>query len=202
MAKIENIEQLTAIIPGPGPKAGAKILDRLEEQAINFISRSPFLVMATTGDFGLELSPKGDDSGFVDIVDNKTLLIPERNGNQLALGLRNIIQNKKIGLIFFLPATNEVFRVLGTAELLDDRNLCQKLETRGKSAVLVIKVNIERAFFHCARSLKRGGLWNPESWGEPTRISIGKIISDAMGQPDLKDMIDDMSDKRNDELWI
>jgi PPOX class probable FMN-dependent enzyme len=202
MAQIATLDRLLQLVPDPGPKASAKILDRLDEQALAFVQRSPFVVMATDGEAGLELSPKGDDPGFVEILDPRTLLIPERNGNQLTLGLRNILANGRIGLMLFRPATEEVLRISGRARLLDDQDVCERLATRGKPAVLAIKVDIQRAFFHCPRSIKRAGLWQPESWDQPTRISMGKIIAQALGRPELQGAIDEISDQRNEELWI
>ena len=202
MAEIATLDRLLELIPDPGPKASAKILDRLDEQALAFARRSPFLVMATDGEAGFELSPKGDDPGFVEIVDPRTLLIPERNGNQLTLGLRNILANGRIGLMLFRPATEEVLRISGRARLLDDQDVCERLATRGKPAVLAIQVDVERAFFHCPRSIKRAGLWRPESWDAPTRVSMGAIIARALERPELKDAIDKISDERNEQLWI
>lgn len=202
MAEIATLDRLLQLVPDPGPKASAKILDRLDEQALSFVQRSSFVVMATDGEAGLELSPKGDDPGFVEILDPQTLLIPERNGNQLTLGLRNILANGRIGLMLFRPATEEVLRISGRARLLDDQDVCERLATRGKPAILAIRVDIQRAFFHCPRSIKRAGLWRPESWGQPTRISMGAIIAEALKRPELKDAIDEISDQRNEELWI
>src|SRR5579859_2191941 len=100
MAQIETIERLVELIPEPGPIASAKLLDRLDEQALAFVARSPFLLMATESEAGLEISPKGDDPGFTEIVDPGCLIIPERPGNQLKMGLRNILANGRIGLMF------------------------------------------------------------------------------------------------------
>jgi uncharacterized protein len=201
VARIETLERLTELIPEPSPVASAKLLDRLDEQAMEFIRRSPFLLLATDGEAGLDVSPKGDDPGFVEIVDERTLLIPERPGNQLKMGLRNILANGRIGLIFLCPATGDAVRVSGRASLHDDPELCQRLSSHGRPAILAIKVEIERAFFHCPRAILRAQLWKPEIWGEPMRISMGKIIGRAMARPDIADVIDKISDERNVELW-
>lgn len=201
MAQIETIERLTELIPDPSPVASAKLLDRLDEQAAAFIRRSPFLLMATDSEQGLDVSPKGDDPGFVEVVDERTLLIPERPGNQLKMGLRNILANGRIGLIFLCPATGDAVRVSGRASLHDDLDLCRSLRSHGKDAILVIRVEIERAFFHCPRAILRAQLWKPESWGEPMRISIGRIIGEAMSKPEMAEIIDQISDERNEDLW-
>ena len=202
MAQIQTIERLTELIPDPSPVASAKLLDRLDEQASAFIARSPFLLLATESDAGLEISLKGDDPGFVEIVDPRCLLIPERPGNQLKMGLRNILANGRIGLLFLCPATGDALRVTGRATLHDDPALCERLTSHGKAAILVIRVEIERAFFHCPRAILRAGLWRPESWGASMRISMGKIIGQAMGKPEIAGKIDEISDRRNEHLWV
>lgn len=202
MARIETIERLTELIPDPSAIAGAKVLDHLDEQALAFIARSPFLVMATENETGLDLSPKGDDPGFVHVLDNKTLLVPERNGNQLKMGLRNILANGRIGLMFFRPATGDVLRVVGRAELFDDAELCERLTSHGKPAILAIKVAVIRAFFHCPRAILRAQLWKSESWDAPDPVRMGKIYAAALARPEIEEYIDTIGDERNDELWI
>lgn len=202
MARIESIARLTELIPDPSAIAVAKVLDHLDEQALAFIARSPFLIMATDGGDGLDLSPKGDDPGFVHVLDNKTLLVPERNGNQLKMGLRNILSNGRIGLLFFRPATGDVLRVVGEAELFDDASLCERLTSHGKPAILAIRVTITRAFFHCPRAILRAQLWKPESWDAPSPVKMGKIYAAALARPEIEDYIDTVGEERNQELWI
>ena len=200
MARIETMERLRELIPAPSPTASAKILDHIDEQAHQFVRQSPFLIMTTMGGAGLEASPKGDVEGFVEILDDRTLLIPERNGNQLAMGLSNILRNGQIALLFFRPRTNETFRICGRASLLDDPDICERLAARGKPAVLAIRVEIERAFFHCGRAVLRSGLWDPDSWAEPWRVSIPRVIANAMGRPDMVDTIERISAERDNDL--
>ncbi len=193
---------MTALIPDPSAIAGAKVLDHLDEQALAFIARSPFLVMATENETGLDLSPKGDDPGFVHVLDDKTLLVPERNGNQLKMGLRNILANSRIGLMFFRPATGDVLRLIGRAQLFDDPELCARLTSPGKATILAIRVAIDRAFFHCPRAILRAQLWNSESWDAPDPVRMGKIYAAALAQPEIEEYIDMIGEERNGELWI
>jgi uncharacterized protein len=201
MAQITTIERLTEIIPDPSPRAGAKVLDHLDEQALAFIAQSPFLMLATEGPDGIEVSPKGDRPGFVAVLDERTLLIPERSGNQLKMGLRNIIANRRIALIFLCPATGDAVRASGVATLHDDADLCERLAVEGKTAKLVIRVDIERSFFHCPKAILRSNLWKPESWGDPIRVSYGKIYAKALGNPEIAEAFDEMSEQHNSELW-
>jgi len=202
MARIESIERLTELIPDPSAIAAAKVLDHLDDQALAFIARSPFLIMATENTTGIDLSPKGDDPGFVHVLDDRTLLVPERNGNQLKMGLRNILANGRIGLMFFRPATGDVLRVIGQAELYDDADMCERLTSHGKPAILAIRVTMTRAFFHCARAILRAQLWKPESWDAPSPVKMGRIYAAALARPEIEDYIDKIGDERNEELWI
>ncbi len=202
MAKIDSIERLTELIPDPSAIAAAKVLDHLDDQALAFIARSPFLIMATDNGEGLDLSPKGDDPGFVHVLDDKTLLVPERNGNQLKMGLRNVLANGRIGLMFFRPATGDVLRVVGRAELFDDADMCERLTSHGKPAILAIRVSVDRAFFHCPRAILRAQLWKPESWDAPLPVKMGKIYAAALARPEIEAYIDTIGDERNEELWI
>jgi PPOX class probable FMN-dependent enzyme len=201
MAVISTIESLREIIPEPHPTAFAKIRDRLCHQGVAFIERCPFLVLSTIGAWGVEVSPKGDHPGFVEIVDNGTLLIPERKGNQFALGLGNILADPRVGLLMIKPATDEVLRISGRATLINDPDVCARLSADGKPAVLAIRVEIDRAAFHCVRSARRAGLWNPETWDAPTRISFGKVYAEALQRSDVEQVFDELTEQSNAKLY-
>lgn len=201
MARITTHDALRALIPEPSPTAFAKIRDQLCDQGVAFIQRCPFLALSTVGAWGLEVSSKGDHPGFVEIVDRKTLLIPERKGNQFALGLGNILADPRVGLMMVRPATDEVLRISGRASLLDDRETCERLSADGKPAVLVIRVEIDRAAFHCVRSARRAGLWSPETWDAPSRISFGKIYAEALARPEVEKVFDDLTEESNSKLY-
>lgn len=201
MAQIETLDQLADIIPDPSPRAAAKLLDHLDEQALAFIARSQFMLIGTEGDAGIEISPKGDKPGFVEVVDEHTLLIPERPGNQLKMGLKNILANGRIALIFLCPPTGDAVRVTGTATLYDDADLCERFTMQGKPALLVMRVAIERAFFHCPRAILRSEIWKPETWDAPMKVSYGKIYAKALDKPEIEEMFDTISEERNADLW-
>lgn len=201
MAQISTMEQLRRIIPQPSDTAFAKIRDRLCAQGMAFIERSPFLALATIGGWGVEVSSKGDHPGFVEIVDDRTLLIPERKGNQFALGLGNILADPRVGLMMVRPATDEVLRISGRATLFDDIDICERLAIDGKPAVLIIKVEIDRAAFHCVRSARRAGLWKPETWDAPTHISFGKIYAESLKRPEVEEVFDRLTDESNSKLY-
>jgi PPOX class probable FMN-dependent enzyme len=182
MGRITSVEQLRTILPEPRATTKLKILPELDEQARDFIETSPFVFLATVDNSGaVEVSPKGDEPGFAKIENAKTLLIPERAGNNLAYGLQNILATGRIGLIFVRPRTGETLRVSGRAEVFDDAELLQQLGSEKRPALLAVRVHIEKCFFHCARSFLRARLWEPKSWPEAKRISFGKVIAPKMG---------------------
>jgi uncharacterized protein len=182
MARITTIEELRQVIPPPRETTKLKILPELDEQAIEFVETSPFVFLATVDKAGtVEVSPKGDEPGFARIENAKTLLIPERAGNNLAYGLQNILATGNIGLIFVRPNTGETLRVSGRAEVFNDAELLQQLGSEKRPALLAIRVHIEKCFFHCARSFLRAKLWDPASWGEAKRVSFGRVIAPKLG---------------------
>jgi uncharacterized protein len=183
--RIETVEELRALIGEPSPVVATKVTDTLDEFARAYIQRSPFLVMSTADAEGnQDVSPKGDGPGFVAIEDDRTLLIPDRKGNQLVFGLQNVLNNPHIGLIFLIPGTGETLRVNGTAELTRDPAILERLTARGKPAQLAIRVHIRECFFHCAKAFLRAQLWKPEAWGERHRVSLGAITSKRFGADD------------------
>lgn len=185
MARISTKEDLRRIITEPRPATRVKILDALDEQSIEFLKRCPFALIGTTAEDGtIEVSPKGDEPGFIRMEDPKTLLIPERVGNNLAFGLSNIIATGEIGIIALVPATGETLRISGTAEIHDDADLLASLSSLGKPALLATRVHIKHCYFHCARSIVRAKLWDPKAWPAPGRVSFGKIIAPRIGESD------------------
>ncbi|MEO8560110.1 MAG: MSMEG_1061 family FMN-dependent PPOX-type flavoprotein [Rhodospirillales bacterium] len=180
--RIVDEEQLRQILPPPRESTQSKVLDHLDEQGLEFLAASPFLLLATAGkDGAIEVSPKGDEPGFVQAEDPRTVLIPDRSGNNLAFGLTNILHNPHVGAIALLPATGETLRFSGQAEILADPALLERLSMRGRPALLAIRIRISHAYFHCAKSVLRSSLWQPEKWPAPKKISFGRIIGKKIG---------------------
>ena len=185
MGQLKSLEDLRRVIAEPRATTKSKILDALDEQSIAFLARCPFALVGTTAADGtIEVSPKGDDPGFIRVEDPRTLLIPERVGTNLAFGLSNMITTGTIGMICLVPATGETLRVSGTAEIYDDPDLLASLSSLGKPALLAMRVRIQHCYFHCARSIVRAKLWDPKAWPAPGRVSFGKIIAPRVGAGD------------------
>ena len=180
--RINSVEQLRELVGSPSELVPHKLWTELDETCMDFVKRSPFLLLATADAEGnQDVSPKGDGPGFVAIENETTLLIPDRSGNKLIFGLTNILANPHVGLIFLLPGTSETLRVNGTAELTTDPEILGRLSARGKPAVVAIRVNIKEVFYHCAKAFIRAQLWKPDTWSERLKISFGKILAAKMG---------------------
>ncbi|MGH7894545.1 MAG: MSMEG_1061 family FMN-dependent PPOX-type flavoprotein [Candidatus Binatia bacterium] len=180
--RITTTEELRAVIGEPSPATQIKVWPILEPPAREFIARSPFLVLSTAdADGHQDVSPKGDVPGFVAAPDERTLLIPDRKGNKLIMGLQNILGNPHVGVLFLVPGTNETLRVNGRAELTRDPAVCERLAARGQPALLAIRVTVDECFFHCAKAFLRAELWKPASWPTGVRVSFGKMFAAKLG---------------------
>ena len=179
---IRTPEALRKIVGAPMPGLDLKNEKTLNEFAVDFLARSPFLVLSTSdADGNLDASPKGDGPGFVLVEDEHTLVIPDRPGNKLAYGHLNILENPKVGVLFLVPGTPETLRVNGTAELSTEPALLERLVGRGRPAVLAIRIHVEEAFFHCAKAFIRSKLWKPDTWPERQKISFGRMLARRTG---------------------
>lgn len=188
--RIETLEALRARMGEPSKMVAAKVDDRLDDFARDFVARSPFLVLSTADARGrLDASPKGDAPGFVALEDDRTLVIPDRKGNKLLYGLENILQNPQVGVIFLVPGCEETLRVNGRAEISVDPELLAACAARGQDALLAIRVHVEEVFFHCAKAFRRSQLWRPETW-QPYKVSFGKIIAARMDRADDPQIVD------------
>ncbi len=157
-------EELRTIVPTPpNGTQDVKIIDHIDRHCRVWIERSPFLVMTTSDAEGrLDCSPKGDPAGFVKVIDEKTLAIPDRPGNRRFDGFTNIMQTGRIGLIFFVPNRNETVRVNGAAQVVRDLGLRQDMAIKGRVPELAVLVRVEEAFYHCGKAIIRSGLWAPD----------------------------------------
>ncbi len=192
--QLATVGAIRAIVGEPHKVTPMKVMDALDDVSIDFIRHSPFLLLSTVDTEGQpDVSPKGDDAGFVKVVDSRHLLIPDRKGNKLIFSLQNILANPRIGILFLVPGTEETLRVHGTAELTSDPEIVQELAARGQPALLAIRVTVEKCFFHCAKAFKRSQLWKPESWPSRLRISFGKMLASKLGGDGaLAKQIDDL----------
>lgn len=163
MTAIGDEAQLRELIGSPADAVLAKLSDRLNELTRQFVERSPFVCVATARpDGGLDVSPRGDPAGFVRVLDERTLLLPERPGNRIADTLTNLLHDPRVGLLFLIPGVGDTFRVNGRATLVEDPELLAASAVEGKVPALGILVAVEQAFTQCSKALVRSDLWNPE----------------------------------------
>lgn len=183
--KITSITMLEEKYGEPVERALWKEIGHINDHYRQFIEASPFLILATSGDKGLDCSPRGDPAGFVRVKDKNTLLLPDRKGNNRLDSLRNIIANDRVGLIFLVPNAGETIRVSGRAEILIDDELCQSFSIKGKPASSVLSITIEKAYFQCQKAIARSSLWDPAAYIDrkelPTAGQMAKYFSAKKG---------------------
>jgi PPOX class probable FMN-dependent enzyme len=169
---VTSIEQLESLYGEKNPSAILKEIDHLNASYRKLIEASPFVVVATGGPEGLDCSPKGDARGFVHILDEKTIAIPDRPGNNRLDGFRNILRDPRIALLFLIPGIGETMRVNGRASISIDPELMQSFAVNGKLPRCVLIVHVETAYFHCSKAIVRSKLWEAE-----TKIDRGSLPS-------------------------
>jgi len=164
-------DALRSLIGEPSALVQSKIADRLNELTRQFIERSPFLCLATSAaDGSCDVSPKGDPAGFVRILDDRTLLLPDRPGNRLADSLRNVLENPRVALLFVIPGVTDTFRVNGRAEIVTDPELLELCAVEGKVPKLAMRIQIEQAYTHCSKAFLRSNLWDPERFVDRSEL--------------------------------
>ena len=157
---VTSLDDLAKIYAKPLPRVAVKETDYITEIGRAFIAASPFLVLATSNGTTLDCSPKGDAPGFVQLLNDRTLLIPDRPGNNRIDGMKNLLANPKVGIIFMIPGSNNTYRVNGSAKISTDPELLKRFAVGGKPPRAVIVVAVEEAFNHCPKALVRAKLWD------------------------------------------
>jgi uncharacterized protein len=174
-------DALRAVVGTPSALALKKQLDALDAHSQDFVAHAPFVLVATASAAGqCDVSPKGDAPGFVRVLDARHLAIPDRPGNKRLDGMRNILENPHVGLIFLIPGRRETLRVNGRACITRDEALLASMEAQGKRPVLAIGVEVEEVYLHCAKAFIRSGLWQPERWPKTELLaSAAQMFWDA-----------------------
>jgi len=179
MSIIATIEQLEAIYGETALASTAKVADHVTRHYRVIIEKSPFVALATCGPEGLDCSPRGDRPGFVRIHDDKTLMMPDRRGNNRIDSLRNIVRDPRIGLLFLIPGSGTTLRINGRGQLSADPGLLESFRMDGKLPRTVIVMTVEEIYFQCARAIVRSDLWNPDKRVDPSELPTpGQILAD------------------------
>jgi PPOX class probable FMN-dependent enzyme len=184
---ITSAEGLREIYRDPSKPALAKQIDHLDQNCRAFIEHAPFLVLASTDDEGrCDVSPKGGPPGFVSVLDEHRLGIPDLSGNNRLDSMENLVRNAGIGLLFCIPGLDETLRVNGRAELTTDPDVLDACTVRDIRPRVVIGVNVEEAYIHCAKALRRAGLWEPEAWPDVSELpTVACMLRDHYAMPEL-----------------
>jgi uncharacterized protein len=182
---VREERELSEIVGGPTARSVQKERCALDQHCRAFIARSPFLLIATAGADGrCDISPKGDAPGFVVVLDDRRLVIPDRPGNRRLDGMRNLLANPHVGLIFLVPGREETLRVNGRAWVTRDPDLLRRSAVQGRTPLLAIGVEVEQCFLHCAKAFRRSRLWAHEKWPGPDALpSLACVLFDQI-RPD------------------
>ena len=182
--QITSREQLREVYPEPKGRTVRKVIDHLEEHCRAFIALSSFVLLSTAGADGKgDVTPRGDAPGYVAVLDDNTLAIPDRPGNNRLDSLQNVIENPEVGLLFLVPGFMETLRINGTAQIRTDQELSQRFAVAGRLPPSVLVVTVREAFLHCAKSIMRSRLWDADAQVERSLMpTIGQIISDQLGE--------------------
>ncbi|MDR7243033.1 MSMEG_1061 family FMN-dependent PPOX-type flavoprotein [Priestia megaterium] len=181
--QVKTKEELRRIVGPPNKLAHQKIIPYLDRHCREFIKHSPFVIIATANHKGIcDSSPRGDHAGFVQVVDEKRLLIPERRGNQKVDSMENILPNPQIGLLFLIPGIEETLRINGRACIVKEKAILETMAVNNKAPLLAIGVEVQECFLHCSKAFKRSKLWDPESWERvETLPPAAKIVAEHAG---------------------
>lgn len=195
---IATPDELAGLYGPPAEAVASKAVDHLDEHCRAFVERSPFVLVATSDRSGrCDVSPKGGAPGFVGVLDEHRLLIPDAPGNRRIDSLRNVADNPHVGLLFLIPGLEETLRVNGRAALVRDADLLERHDLGGRPLRVALGVEVEEAFLHCAKAFKRSSLWQPEGWPDLDGLARpAQIWKDHMALPnltteDVQELVDD-----------
>ena len=177
MAAIRDEPELRALLGEPAAVVRAKVANRLNDLTRRFVDLSPFVLLATSAPDGTcDVSPRGDPPGFVRVLDERTLLLPDRPGNKLADSLRNVLRNPHVGLLFLVPGVGDTLRVNGRATLVTDEDLLAPCAVEGKVPKLGLRIEVDEVFTHCSKAFLRARLWDPETFVDRSELpSSGEV---------------------------
>jgi PPOX class probable FMN-dependent enzyme len=202
MGVVASREELRALYAQPKERTLRKELDHLDAHCRRFISLSPFVVLATTNPDGTaDATPRGGDPGFVVVENDRTLLLPDRPGNNRLDSLSNVVANPGVGLLFLIPGVDETLRVNGTAAIHDDDDLRARFTERRPPAT-VIAATVREAYLHCAKALMRSRLWDPEAQIERSELpTLGEMLRDQLSSTEEPEPQDEMLERYKAELY-
>ena len=183
--EVTTVDELRAIVGHPNKYVANKVRNRLSAIQRDWLAHSPLGFVATTDAQGrVDVSPKGDPPGFVHVIDDTTIAIPERPGNKRVDGYLNVLERPHVGTLFLIPGRGDTLRINGTARILADADYFDAMTVQGKRPILALEIDIEEVFFHCAKAFLRSDAWRPETWN-PTAVPSVAQIAKALTRTDI-----------------
>jgi len=174
--EVNSVDELRAIVGEPDQYVANKVKDRLSPIQRDWLAHSPLGFVATTdADGRVDVSPKGDPPGFVHVIDDTTIAIPERPGNKRVDGYRNVLERPHVGTLFLIPGRGDTLRINGTARILADADYFDAMTVKGKRPILALEIDVEEVFFHCAKAFLRSDAWDPSTWNPTAIPSVAQI---------------------------
>lgn len=188
--EVRCAEELRSIVGHPVASAANKVKARLSDAQQDWLSHSPLGFIATTdADGRVDVSPKGDPPGFVHVIDDTTIAIPERPGNKRVDGYLNVLQRPRVGTVFLIPGRGDTLRINGTARIMADAPYFDAMIVDGKRPILALEIDVDEVFFHCAKAFLRSDAWKPETWDPtavPTVVQLAKAYKPEMSDQQLE----------------
>lgn len=200
-----SLTRLRDLLPTEGfTNTFLKVTDQLNPVAKRFIVASPFIVVATKSSQGLiDVSPKGDPAGFVEVYDDKTLIIPDRLGNHRVDGFQNILEDPNIAILFVVPGHGDTLRIAGKAHIVKDREISKRHAIKGREPLLALIVDVEEVFMHCSKSFIRSRLWQPDHWPDrKTAPTLAQWVIETVDRQQTLDAVqEDHSQDEQERLY-
>lgn len=187
--EVTTVDELRAIVGHPNAFVAKKVHDRLLPIEQLWLSHSPLGFVATTdADGRLDVSPKGDPPGFVHIIDERTIAIPERPGNKRVDGYLNVLERPRVGTLFVIPGRGDTLRINGSARVMADADYFDAMVVQGKRPILALEIAIEEVFFHCAKAFLRSDAWKPEAWNPTAVPSVAQLVKLMDADADIDEL--------------
>jgi PPOX class probable FMN-dependent enzyme len=175
--EVTTVEELRAIVGHPTEGVAKKVIDHLPPIYRLWLAHSPLGFVATMDAQGrVDVSPKGDPAGFVHVIDEKTIAIPERPGNKRVDGYLNVLERPRVGTLFVIPGRGDTLRINGSARIIAEADYFEAMAVKGKPPILALEIAIEEVFFHCAKAFLRSDAWKPESWNPTAVPSVPRLV--------------------------
>ena len=189
----ERLRELYGDVPETSQK---KVIDHIDEHVRQFLAACPFIVLATSNGASLDLSPKGDPKGFLAVENSKTLILPDRPGNNRLDGMLNILTHPHVALLLLIPTVRETVRIQGRAEIIDDEDVTQRYAHNGRAPKTVMRIQVEKVMTHCGKSALRAGLWEPDTWPQERPVANQSEMLRDHTQMDIQVLSDTKVEER------